>query len=152
MTRFSFALALAGSIAAFVATGCLSSSPTDGDGGGDGDGEPLARDTYFTGYPAGYSSPAECLARSTHPHQWDCAFELALCANGDVSLRYGDIATDGTYVMDAGIARGTIETKVLALDIATAAEPEGRLLDHIRWTPDTEGRWGREPFATNGCH
>lgn len=138
MTRFGF-------LAALVATGCLSTSSDDGEG------EPLAQDTYFTGYPASYSSPADCLAHSQHPFGWDCSFELALCANGKAGLRFGDIVTSGSYAMDAGIARGTIETDELALEVATAAEPEAPIIDGIRWQLDTEGRWKTLQFDVISC-
>ncbi len=135
--------------ASLVAAGCLTStsptpSPTED--------ELLAMDTYYTGYRSTFASPAECLAQSSHPHGWDCAFELALCANGKASLRFGDIATNGTYLLDGDIARGMIDSEELAFDVASAAEPEEPILDGIRWQLDTEGRWKTEPFATNGCH
>jgi len=141
MTR----LGLLVSVVSLVATGCLSSSSKADDA------VPLAQDTYYTGYPAQYSSPADCLAHSQHPHGWDCSFEIALCANGKAGLRFGDIVTSGTYAVDAGIARGMIETEELALEVATAAEPEGPIIDGIRWQLDTEGRWTTLQFDVISC-
>ena len=131
-------------LASLVATGCLSSALN-------GDGEPLAENTYYTGFPARYASPADCLAHSTHPFGWDCSFEIALCTNGKAGLRFGDIVTSGTYAVDGGIARGMIENDALALDISTAAEPEDPIIDGIRWQVDTERRWTTQTFDVISC-
>jgi hypothetical protein len=127
-------------LASLVATGCLTED------------ELLAKDTYFTGYPGWSTSPADCLAKSTHPYKWDCAFELGLCTDGTASLLVGDVEKYGTYVMDAGIARGTIESKMLAFEVDTATEIATPIVDaSIHWQLDTEGRWGDDPFLVTGC-
>jgi hypothetical protein len=144
MTRFSCVLPFAVSLASIVATGCLIS-----DGGG---GEPLDQDTYFTGHPAWSRSATDCLAKSTHPFKWDCAFELALCADGTASLRVGDVVKDGTYAVEDDVAYGNFDMKYFALEISTATEIGTPIVDAtIRWRPDTAGTWGHEPFLTSGC-
>src|SRR5881392_2852834 len=114
-------------LASLLATGCLMSSSKDDEQAlsdpddfscgtstpGQHGGAPLAQDTYFTGVPAQYTSAADCLAHSTHPYGWDCSFELALCHTGKAGLRFGDIVTSGSYLVDYGIAHGTIETDEL---------------------------------------
>lgn len=149
-------------LASLVATGCLTSDssieeeesfvPPGCGSPSTHESAPLAQTTYYTGFPAQYASPAECLAHSTHPFQWDCSFEIALCHNGKAGLRFGDIVTSGTYAVDVGgIARGLIETDLLALDVVTGAEPENPIIDGIRWQIDTESRWTTQTFDVIAC-
>lgn len=124
-------------LASIVVSGCLSSSEI---------GEPLDEDLYYIGVPAEYATANDCFASSRH-----CSFALTLCHNGRAALRIGGVVMQGIYAMDDGIARGTIETNVLALDLATLSEPEGPMVPGIRWELDTEGRTTTQVYDTVDC-
>lgn len=125
-------------VLAFLAvSGCLSSSEI---------GEPLDEDVSYIGVPAQFASANDCFAASSH-----CSFALTLCPNGRAALRIGGLVQQGIYAMDDDIARGTIETHVLALDLATLSEPEGPMIRGIRWELDTEGRTATPVYDTVDC-
>ena len=126
-------------VLAFLAvSGCLSSSEI---------GEPLDEDVYYIGVPAQYATANDCFAQSRH-----CSFALTLCHNGRAALRIGGLVQQGIYaVHDDGVARGTIETHVLALDLATMSEPEGQIVRGVRWELDTEGRTTTQVYSTVDC-
>jgi hypothetical protein len=124
-------------LASLAVSGCLSSSEI---------GEPLAEDVYYIGVPTQYATANDCFAQSSH-----CSFALTLCHNGRAALRIGGMVQQGIYAMDGDLARGTIETHVLALDLATLSEPEGEIVRGIRWELDTEGRTTTQVYSTVDC-
>jgi hypothetical protein len=124
-------------LALLAVSGCLSSSEI---------GEPLDEDVYYIGVPAQYATANDCFARSRH-----CSFALTLCHNGRAALRIGGLIQQGIYAMHGDIARGTIETHVLALDLATLTEPEGQIVQGVRWELDTEGWTTTQVYSTVDC-
>jgi hypothetical protein len=120
-------------LAPILWTACVSSS---------GSPEPsLPSDAYFTGVPSQYGSVDECLAASSHPYGWDCAFELALCSNGDAGMRMGDVISVGSYHLDEGLAVGKLGPTPFQFDLETAIELTDGLGGGLTWIPDTAGRW-----------
>src|SRR5207244_8298446 len=113
-------------------------------------GEPLAEDTSFIGVSGPYSSSADCFAQSAHSG-WDCSFALTLCHNGRATLRLGDVVMKGIYAVHGDVARATIESHVLELDLATLTELEGPVAGGIRWELDTEGRAARSSSDASDC-
>jgi hypothetical protein len=112
-------------------------------------GAPLVSDAYFTGVPAQYASVEDCLAHSSHPYGWDCAFELALCHTGSAGLRTGDVITLGRYRVDTGLALGTIEGTSFTLDLETTTA-DG-LGDGLVWRADVQRRWMTLQWDVTDC-
>lgn len=124
-----------------VAVGCLAPSTV---------GEPLDEDTSFIGVTGPYSSSAECFANSSRDG-WDCSFALTLCASGRATLRTGDVVRKGIYSMHGDVARATIESTVLTLDVATLTELDGPVRGGVRWELDTQGVASRSLDGTGLC-
>jgi len=112
-------------------------------------GAPLPSDAYFTGVPAQYATVDDCLAHSSHPYGWDCAFELALCHTGSAGVRTGDVITLGSYRVDNGTALGTIAGTSFMLDLGTTTADglDGGLV----WHADVQRRWMTLQWDVTDC-
>jgi len=111
----------------------------------------LPSDAYFTGVPSQFSSVDECLASSSHPYGWDCAFELAFCHTGAAGYRMGDVITVGTYSLDEGLAIGKLGPTPFQFDLETGIELTDGFGGGLTWYPDTEGRWMTLQFDVIDC-
>lgn len=129
-------------LVSLVATGCVASP---------GVGEPLDEDVHYIGVPTDFAAAVACVAPSARSPRPYCTVALTLCHNGRAALRIGDVVMGGIYAMDGDVARGTIEANVLALDLATLAEPEGPIVAGVRWELDTERRSRTQVYDALGC-